>query len=141
MKKIKRKGTKTLFEHFWFLNHSLRWFLVVPPNDIFARSGEGSRSFGWSHKFFASWLTPCISFALHFPTNNLHNVLSKFKWQWMGCVIWLHFPMKLGFLKDQWGNIKFVKDLKCLKVTHVNKVLNPLVIYSVAMVLKCWQCI
>jgi len=31
VKKINEKGLEKLFGCFWFLNHSLRWFLVVPP--------------------------------------------------------------------------------------------------------------
>jgi hypothetical protein len=30
------KGPNERFGYFWFLNHSLRWFLVVPPKDAFA---------------------------------------------------------------------------------------------------------
>ncbi len=30
------KSSKKWFGYFWFLNHSLRWFLKVPPKDWFA---------------------------------------------------------------------------------------------------------
>ncbi len=33
-----KKGLGKCFGHFWFLNHSLRWFIVVPPKDGFAPS-------------------------------------------------------------------------------------------------------
>jgi len=36
MKKINKKGLKIWIGCFWLLNHSLRWFLVVPPKDGFA---------------------------------------------------------------------------------------------------------
>jgi hypothetical protein len=35
MKIFKIKGLGKWFGHFWFLNHSLKWFLVVPPKDAF----------------------------------------------------------------------------------------------------------
>ncbi len=31
VKTFKKKGPKTLFDEFYFLNHFLMWFLVVPP--------------------------------------------------------------------------------------------------------------
>ncbi len=36
MKIYFKKGPRVLFGHFWFLHHSLKWFLVVPPMDTFA---------------------------------------------------------------------------------------------------------
>jgi hypothetical protein len=35
MKTFKVEGLGKLFVHFWFLNHSLRWFLVVHPRMFF----------------------------------------------------------------------------------------------------------
>jgi hypothetical protein len=33
--KIKGKDLRKWFGHFWFFNHSLSWFLVVPPKGGF----------------------------------------------------------------------------------------------------------
>jgi hypothetical protein len=35
-KHLKEKALGKWFGHFWFLNHSLRWFLMVSPKDEFA---------------------------------------------------------------------------------------------------------
>jgi hypothetical protein len=35
----KGKGPRKLFIHFWFLNHYLKQFLVLPPNNGFAHVG------------------------------------------------------------------------------------------------------
>jgi hypothetical protein len=37
VKTIDEKGLEKWFDYFWFLNHSLRWLLVVPPKDGFAQ--------------------------------------------------------------------------------------------------------
>jgi hypothetical protein len=36
MKKISKKGLEKWFGYFWLFNHSLKWFLMVPPKDGFA---------------------------------------------------------------------------------------------------------
>ncbi len=36
MKTFNEKGPQKWFDCFWFLNHYLRWFLVLPPKDEFA---------------------------------------------------------------------------------------------------------
>jgi hypothetical protein len=36
MKTFNEKALEKWFGCFWFFNHSLRWFLVVPPKDGFA---------------------------------------------------------------------------------------------------------
>jgi hypothetical protein len=35
----KGKGPRKLFIHFWFLNHYLKQFLVLPPKNGFAHVG------------------------------------------------------------------------------------------------------
>jgi hypothetical protein len=37
VKIFNKKGPKKWFGYFWFLNHSLKWFLMVPPKDGFAQ--------------------------------------------------------------------------------------------------------
>jgi hypothetical protein len=36
MKTFKERGLEKPFGQFWFLNHYLVWFLVLPPKDGFA---------------------------------------------------------------------------------------------------------
>lgn len=35
VKKVTGKNLRILFEHFLLFNHSLKWFLMVPPKDEF----------------------------------------------------------------------------------------------------------
>jgi hypothetical protein len=55
VKTFNAKGVEKLFTYFWFLNHSLRWFLVVPPKDRFAQGGVEC-SFGMNAKFEENFL-------------------------------------------------------------------------------------
>jgi hypothetical protein len=38
VKAFKGKGPKKCFDHFWFLNYYLRWFVLVPAKDRFAHA-------------------------------------------------------------------------------------------------------
>ncbi len=58
MKTFNKKGIKKLFACFLFLNHSLRWFLVVPLNDGFAQGGVEC-SFGIQNAKFEEIFLMC----------------------------------------------------------------------------------
>jgi hypothetical protein len=59
VKTFNKKGLEKWIGYFWFLNHSLKWFLVVPPKNWFAlfetKLGESKKRrvkimCGWSLK-------------------------------------------------------------------------------------------
>ncbi len=39
VKTFNKRFPRNVFGYFWFLHHSLRWFLVVPSKDGFTQSG------------------------------------------------------------------------------------------------------
>jgi hypothetical protein len=46
VKAFKGKGPRKLFVHFWFLNHYLKRFLMLPPKDGFAHVGYLHKEIG-----------------------------------------------------------------------------------------------
>jgi hypothetical protein len=60
MKTVNEKGLEKLFDCFWFLDHSLMWFLVVPPKDGFTQQTK--------------FLRPLAHFMKNNPTSKFHKI-------------------------------------------------------------------
>jgi hypothetical protein len=73
VKTVNKKGLEKWFGCFWFFNHSLRWFLVVPPKDGFTHHDDV-----WP---MAQWHSYSILHHIMMSTKRFDTMDACFEWK------------------------------------------------------------